>query len=121
MFCRAILIATCFALYACARNSAYEPQAPGGDAQRGRMALEQYECGVCHVIPGVRGARGSVGPPLAAYGANVYVAGKYPNTPEFLVRWIMDPPELAPETAMPALGVTEDQAHDIAAYLYTLR
>jgi cytochrome c len=121
MFSRAVLISMCFALCACARNGGYEPQVRGGDAQRGRMAIEQYECGVCHAIPGIRGARGYVGPPLTKYGANVYVAGKFPNTPEFLVRWIIDPPALAPETAMPALDVSEEQARDIAAYLYTLR
>jgi cytochrome c len=118
---RVVLLGICVALGGCARDPQYRPQVPRGDPQRGRMLLEQYDCGVCHVIPGVRGARGYVGPPLAAYRRNVYVAGKYPNVPEALVRWIVDAPSLSPESAMPALGVSEAQAQDMAAYLYTLK
>jgi hypothetical protein len=75
---------------------------------------------VCHIIPGVRGARGRVGPPLDAYSRRVYVAGKFPNTPQVLVRWIQDAPSLAPRTAMPAIAMPEAQARNMAAYLYTL-
>ena len=92
----------------------------GGDPERGREALARWECGVCHVIPGVRGVQSHVGPPLDHFRHRVYVAGKFPNTPEVLVRWLVDPPSLAPETAMPAMGVTEAEARDIAAYLYGL-
>jgi cytochrome c1 len=93
-----------------------------GDAERGRAALLALECNVCHEIPGVSGAPGYVGPSLAAYGRKVYVAGKFPNTPEILVQWIMDAPALAPATAMPAFAqVSETQAYDIAAYLHSLR
>lgn len=68
------------------------------------------------------GAPGYVGPPLASYGKKVYVAGKFPNTVDVLVAWILDAPSLAPQTAMPATaGMSEAQAHDVAAYLYSLR
>ncbi len=117
---RLAFVTACMILGACARQDSYQPQVPGGDAQRGRIALRQHECGVCHLIPGIHAARGYVGPPLTTFAMNVYVAGKYPNTPAYLVRWIMDAPALAPETAMPALGVTEAEARDMAAYLYTL-
>jgi cytochrome c1 len=49
-----------------------------------------------------------------------YLAGFLPNTPENMVKWLTDPQELAPESAMPDLGVTESDARDIAAYLYGL-
>lgn len=95
--------------------------ATGGDAQRGRALIADYHCGACHVIPGVRGARGAVGPPLTRFGLRSYVAGRVPNTPPNLIRWIQDPSALAPGTAMPAVGAGEQQARDVAAYLYTLR
>lgn len=107
-------------LQACVKPD-YQPQVAQGDAARGLLALQRYECGVCHLIPGVRGARGYVGPALEAYSRSVYVAGKYPNTPDVLVRWIMDAPALAPETAMPAMGVSRAEAQDMAAYLYALK
>jgi cytochrome c1 len=90
-------------------------------ATAGRIALEAYDCGVCHRIPGVRGAHGVVGPPLGGLGKRIYIAGKLPNTDAMLARWIVDPPALAPGTAMPAVGVSEREAHAMAAYLQTLR
>ena len=105
---------------ACSRDQGYQPQVPGANPEQGRIALQAHECGVCQIIPGVRGARGRVGPPLDAYSRRVYVAGKFPNTPQVLVRWIQDAPSLAPRTAMPAIAVSEAQARNMAAYLYTL-
>lgn len=90
------------------------------DAARGRAALERFECGACHVIPGVRGAVGFVGPPLDGFARRVHLAGRFANSPDVLVRWIVDPPALKPDTAMPAVGVSEADARDIAAYLYGL-
>jgi cytochrome c len=90
----------------------------GGDVARGRVKIAAYGCGSCHSIGGVPGANSNVGPPLDAYAARSYIAGALPNTPEMLVRWIMDPQEIEPGTAMPDLGVVEADARDIAAYLY---
>ena len=104
----------------CAEESGFRPRVEHGDADRGRALLSQYECGVCHVIPGVPGARGLVGPPLDTYARRPYIAGKLPNVPEMLVRWIPDAPSLAPRTAMPAIPVSPQEARDMAAYLYEL-
>lgn len=93
----------------------------GGDPWRGRDLLRPYGCVNCHTIPGVRGADGMVGPSLDRIASRIYVGGVVTNTPQNLIRWIMDPKAIDPKTAMPAVGVTEDQARDIAAYLYTLR
>ena len=35
-----------------------------GDARRGPLLVRQYGCGACHVVPGISGAQGQVGPPL---------------------------------------------------------
>ena len=43
------------------------------------------------------------------------------NTPANLVRWIREPQAVVPGNAMPDMGVSEADARDIAAYLYTLR
>jgi cytochrome c len=92
----------------------------GGDARRGARLIAAYGCGSCHAIPGVPGARGNVGPPLTAFAERTYIAGALRNEPVALVRWIRFPQFVEPGTAMPDLGVTEQQARDIAAYLYTL-
>jgi cytochrome c2 len=43
------------------------------------------------------------------------------NTPTNLATWIQHPQQIVPGNAMPDMGITQPQAQDIAAYLYTLR
>jgi len=92
----------------------------GGRAQAGRRWAENYGCGGCHVIPGVPGARGRVGPPLDNVAARLYIGGVTENKPDNLIAWIQDPQLIDSATAMPRVGVTQREARDIAAYLYTL-
>jgi hypothetical protein len=66
-------------------------------------------------------AFGRVGPPLAGIGSRFYVAGVLQNTPQNMIRWIEDPHAIDEHTVMPKLGVTHQDAIDIAGYLYTLR
>jgi cytochrome c2 len=96
-------------------------QVPDGHAANGRTYMEAAGCGSCHMIPGVVNARGMVGPSLEHFAQRSFIAGEVPNTTENLVRWIVSPPSIEPNTAMPVLGVTRTQARDIAAYLYQLR
>jgi cytochrome c len=90
-----------------------------GDPERGAAAIFRYGCGSCHTISKLRYAHGLVGPPLTNMRHRMYVAGVLPNTPTNLVRWIRDPQGIDDKTAMPNLGVTPQDATDIAAYLYT--
>lgn len=91
-----------------------------GNAERGRGVLEQFECGACHRIPGVRGPQGQVGPSLEHFAQRAYVAGRFENSPDVVARWVLDPPAMKPATAMPDLGLTEAEARDVAAYLHSL-
>lgn len=93
----------------------------GGSPSRGKEVIRRYGCEACHSIPGIAGARGQVGPPLDGIANRTYLAGQLSNTPENLIRWIRDPQSIQPGTAMPEMGVTEQDGKDIAAYLYTLR
>jgi cytochrome c len=87
----------------------------------GRVALEKLQCGACHVIPGVSGASGKVGPPLDTYARRSYIAGKFPRDEALLARWVADAPAMSPGTAMPKVEMTASEARDIAGYLYRLR
>ena len=93
----------------------------GGDARSGRTEIRKYGCNACHEISGVPGARGLIGPRLDGIGQRYYIAGELPNTPDNLMLWIQHPRQVEPHTAMPEMGVTEQDSRDIAAYLYTLR
>lgn len=89
--------------------------------QLGKEAITRYGCGSCHLIPGVPGADGLVGPPLQHFNQRGYIAGQLANTPDNLVRWLRNPQEVEPGTAMPNLGVTDEDARNIAAYLMGLQ
>jgi cytochrome c len=93
----------------------------GGDPARGPDLMRKYGCQACHTIPGVVGADGLVGPPLAGIASRSYIAGVLPNAPANMLRWIADPKKVDSLTAMPNVGVTPSDARHIAAYLYTLR
>lgn len=95
-------------------------QAHQGDPARGQQLISTYGCGSCHVVPGVSGANGLVGPPLTHFGQRSYIAGELPNNASNLQKWIMNPTQVEPGTAMPDLGVTKVDAQDIAAYLLSL-
>ncbi len=96
-------------------------QVVGGDARRAPALINAFGCAGCHVVPGIEGANGNIGPPLTRFGTRAYIAGMLRNTPANLVRWIQDPQGVVPGNAMPNMGVTDQEARDIAAYLYTLR
>jgi cytochrome c len=93
----------------------------GGDPARGIAAMDKYGCNGCHIIPGVPGATSTIGPSLEKIASRTFLGGQIQNTPENMLRWIQQPQEIDPGTAMPNLGVTDADARDIAAHLYTLR
>ncbi len=91
----------------------------GGDPRRGEAIFIQYGCGSCHTANGVRTATGMVGPPLDDIALRVIIAGHLANTPGNMEKWIRDPQQVSPGTAMPDLNVGETDARDITAFLYT--
>jgi cytochrome c len=97
------------------------PVATGGDAAEGQAAIRARHCGVCHAVPHVTGAAGVIGPSLDEFSRRSFIAGAVPNTPANLVAWIRLPRVIHPATAMPTLGIGDQEARDMAAYLYTLR
>ncbi|HLZ27910.1 MAG TPA: cytochrome c oxidase subunit II [Chloroflexota bacterium] len=97
--------------------------APGGNAGAGAALMAQKGCGGCHTVPGVPGATGSVGPNLAGVASRTRIAGGVVanNGPDDLKKWIMNPSALKPGTAMPTLGLSDDEATTIVAFLETLK
>ena len=93
----------------------------GGDPERGKAAIAKYGCGGCHTIPGIDGATATVGPPLNNIASRQTLGGHLSNTPDNMKLWIRNPQKIDPKNVMPDMGVTEEDARDISAYLYTLR
>jgi len=90
-------------------------------ASRGPELLAQYGCNSCHNIPGVEGPKGSLGPSLEHTASKPAIAGKFPNTPDTMARWLENPQSLDPQATMPNLGVPAGDAREMAAYLFTLK
>ncbi len=93
----------------------------GSDPQRGKDAIQRYGCTACHVIPGVSGPKGMVGPSLDHMASRSTIAGKFANNPQTMTKWLQNPPAFDPQTSMPDVGVTPADSRDITAYLYTLK
>jgi cytochrome c len=120
---RLLLALALLTAYGCSPRGALEDarELTGGEPHRGVSAIGRYGCGSCHEIPGVRGATGSVGPPLTRVARRAYLGGRVANSPAEMMRWIQHPQRIEPGTAMPDMKVTDEDARDITAYLYTLR
>ncbi|MET0858280.1 MAG: c-type cytochrome [Telluria sp.] len=119
MSARAALLAMLLALAGCGER-APDP-ALRGDAARGRIAVTQYACTACHMVPGVTGSEVYVGRPLKGLADRKFIAGRLPNTQENLMKWIRNPRAVDPLTAMPVMDVSETDARDISAYLLSRR
>src|SRR3954453_5632636 len=76
-----------------------------GDPRRGEAMFIQYGCGSCHALKNVRTATGMVGPPLDGVAMRVIIGGRLANKPENMEKWIRDPQQISPGTAMPDLRV----------------
>lgn len=92
-----------------------------GNPEKGRTALTQYACQACHTIPGITGSEVFVGPPLDGIASRPMIAGRLVNNQDNLIDWIRNPQAVDPQTAMPDMGVSEQHARDMAAYLATLK
>ena len=115
-----IALLSLLVIAACGRTEARKSAIPG-DPERGRQLIAQYGCNACHAVPGVEGARGSLGPPLDNIMARPTLSrGTVRNTPENLVKFIQNPASLNPSTSMPGLVMPASDAQDMAAYLAML-
>lgn len=67
-------------------------------------------CIACH---SVGGTGGEVGPALDGVGSRL--------SSDYLEKWIADPAAVKPGTAMPQLPISDDERHEIVAYLSSLK
>lgn len=89
-----------------------------GDPARAPALIRRYGCAGCHTISGIPGADGQVGSSLVDLRQRVYIAGVMTNSPDNLIGWIVTPQTFSLRTAMPATGISQAEARDVAAYLY---
>ena len=90
---------------------------PPGDATRGQELFESVGCRGCHDMGdqhnGANNGFESFGPNLAGVGSKL--------GPGWLYQWVKDPKAYFPDTRMPNLRLTDQEAADLATYLASLR
>lgn len=107
----AVLLATWLCLPACSQHE-------NDDRSNARRLITEVGCGSCHVIAGIDSADSRVGPSLNDYEKRSYIAGLVPNNEDNLVQFLMAPQSIHASTAMPDLGLSQDQARVISRYIY---
>ncbi|HEX9149366.1 MAG TPA: c-type cytochrome [Thermoanaerobaculia bacterium] len=100
------------------RHADVAPVPRTGDPARGQTLLSQRGCFGCHVAdPTARrdlvGTYRQFGPNLAGIGSKA--------SRDWIYHWILDPKAWNPDTKMPNLRLTPEDALDIAQYLSTLK
>lgn len=101
-----------------------EPEAAPRDSlvQRGREDFVRSGCIGCHAIAGQPLAVGTIGPNLTHVGSRTTLAGAlFPNTSDYLRRWIHNAPSLKPGSRMPPSLLPDDELGAIVAYLQSLQ
>jgi cytochrome c oxidase subunit 2 len=98
-------------------DSAAKP-ARGPAYAEGEKLFKAKGCVACHSLAAHNAPKGMVGPNLADVGARAYIAaGTLKNDDANLARWIREPQSIKKGVLMPNLGVTEEEAKSLVAYL----
>ena len=89
---------------------------PRGNEERGQRVIESVGCLACHITGNETrteaGPRRTFGQPFQNIGSK--------TTVEWLFDWVRDPSHYSPDTYMPDLRLTEQEAADAATYLVSL-
>jgi cytochrome c oxidase subunit 2 len=95
------------------------PSAP--DALAGAHLFADKTCVNCHTIAGTAGNQ-TEGPDLTHLGSREMLAGEATtNTPDELFQWLKRPDAIKPQSHMPNFKLTDNEAHELVAYLEGLK
>ncbi len=97
-----------------------QQQLPPTPESAGKRVFESTACINCHTISGTP-AKGRFGPDLThLMSRDTIAAGAANNTPDMLSLWIRNPDAIKPGSKMPAMGLSDQDASAVTAYLETL-
>jgi cytochrome c2 len=117
----ALLVSLCTSCGPSAADKAWATNTTGGgNPKHGSQAIQKYGCIACHTVDGIS-SRAVVGPPLTRMASRGYLAGNMENNAANMIRFIQHPRQVHNDTAMPEMGLSDTDARDIAAYLYSFK
>jgi len=101
------------------------PNVPG-DPDRGRELFSDTKfypgggCGFCHTFPSISNGTFPGAPNLNNVSLRPTLAGEtIQNSPATMKAWIMDPPNVKPNARMPKLNVSDQEAQDLVAFIFS--
>ena len=97
------------------RSADYTPNlAPGaGSIANGKKIFHEVGCMACHGIDDVTAYHADFAPDLSSIGSKL--------SPAFIYSWIKNPQHFNPNSRMPSLRLSDQEASDITAYLSSKR
>ncbi|WAJ71672.1 c-type cytochrome [Catenovulum adriaticum] len=84
----------------------------------GQKLMISKGCSSCHQLAKLPSAKGLVGPPLDNMALQSYIAGVLPNSRENLTKFLLNPQQFHPDTAMPKPEITQQEAQRLTDYLW---
>lgn len=106
-------------LWAKSERPAYPP-APPGDPARGKQIFDTVGCAGCHIID-AKAKRDDYFPVVnRLHGPNLIRTGSKVDS-GWLYAWVRNPKQYFPDTNMPDLRLTDQEAADVVAYLLSSR
>jgi len=104
-------------LWAKSERPVYDDAAvPAGDPARGKQVFETVGCGGCHILDG-KARRDDFYPVInRLHGPNLVNLGSKVSR-GWVYAWVKNPKQYFPDTNMPNLRLTDQEAADVVAYL----
>jgi cytochrome c2/tetratricopeptide (TPR) repeat protein len=104
-------------LWAKSERPVYDDVAvPAGDPARGKQVFESVGCGGCHILD-AKAKRDDFYPVInRLHGPNLIYTGSKVSR-GWLYAWVKNPKQYFPDTNMPNLRLTDQEAADVVAYL----
>lgn len=107
-------------LWAKSEKPVYAALPPQGDPARGKALFETIGCAGCHINEAAK-KRDDYFPKInRLHGPNLVRTGSKVH-PAWLYAWLKDPKQYFPDTNMPNLRLTDQEAADLAAWLLASR
>ncbi|MBI4530006.1 MAG: c-type cytochrome [Candidatus Latescibacteria bacterium] len=106
-------------LFTNSESLSYPPPPVSGNASRGRQLVMTLGCRGCHIV-GEDDVHDPVNEPYRQFGPDLNRVGSKLSA-NWLYHWLKDPKQYFPETNMPNLRLSDQEAADMTTYLLTLR
>jgi cytochrome c2 len=106
-------------LWANSKPKQYPAGRTGGDVAKGKQIVETVGCFGCHAVGAIKEVANQ-SQIRRRHGYNLENQGSKVSQ-QWIYNWVKDPAQVWPETKMPSLRLTDEEATDVSAYLSSMK